>query len=30
MHKGRTLGPGLARAILKAVGVSEDQFFDVY
>ena len=30
MHRGHSLKPGTARAILKACGVSEDEFFAVY
>jgi predicted RNA binding protein YcfA (HicA-like mRNA interferase family) len=30
IHKGRTLKEGTARAILKQVGVSEEELFSVY
>ncbi len=30
LHKGRTLKEGTARAILKAAGVDEDDFFAAY
>lgn len=30
VKKGRTLGEGLARKILKQAGVSEDEFFAAY
>jgi predicted RNA binding protein YcfA (HicA-like mRNA interferase family) len=30
MHRGKTLKEGTARAILKQVGVSEEDFFEVY
>jgi len=30
MHRGKTLKEGTARAILKQVGVSEEEFFSVY
>jgi predicted RNA binding protein YcfA (HicA-like mRNA interferase family) len=30
MHKGRTLKPGTARAILDQAGIDEDAFFAVY
>jgi predicted RNA binding protein YcfA (HicA-like mRNA interferase family) len=30
MHVGKTLKQGTARAILKQVGVSEEELFDVY
>lgn len=30
VHKGRTLKEGTVRSILKAAGISEDEFFSVY
>lgn len=30
VHKGRTMKEGTVRSILRAAGVSEDEFFDVY